>query len=82
MLVVLICPLHSLPSSRRRLLCEDTPRHHMLSVLALQERASVREELQTAKRVLSQVKEILQSDNCTLQDIRVLLNTYPLNVTL
>ena len=54
----------------------------MLSVLALQERASVREELQTAKRVLSQVKEILQSDNCTLQDIRVLLNTYPLNVTL
>ena len=82
MLVELICPPHSLVSSRRRLLYEDTPHQHMLSVLALQERASVRGELQTAKSVLSQVKEILQSDNCTLQDIRVLLNTYPLNVTL
>ena len=48
----------------------------------VQERASVREELQTMKRVLSQVKEMLQRDNSTLQDIRDLLNVYSSNITI
>ena len=47
-----------------------------------QERDSAQEELQTTRRVLSQVREMLQRDNSTLQDIRDLLNMYPVNTTM